>query len=94
MIKKYRKKPIVIEAMHYTDANQFEAINDWMNGRESSYTCDVFLVGDHPISIKTLEGTMIAKVGDWIIKGLAGEFYPCRDDIFRATYEEVKDVGL
>lgn len=90
MIKKYRKKPVVIEAVHYKDANQQQAIIEWMENREPGYVCDIYLVGNHPIPIETLEGTMIANVGDWIIKGIAGEFYPCRNDIFQATYEEVK----
>lgn len=47
--------------------------------------------GKEPISIKTLEGTMRADVGDWIITGVKGEQYPCKPDIFEATYEKVED---
>jgi hypothetical protein len=82
----YRKKPVVIEAVRWTGDNGAEI--------------EAFL-GDTPaliptrkgnplyyyISIKTLEGTMNAQIGDWIIKGVKGEFYPCKPDIFEATYE-------
>lgn len=88
--KQYRKKPVVIEAM------QFEPF-DGRNGREvSEWVGDAF-VGSRShkdgrffqLSIRTLEGTMTALPGDWLIKGVAGEVYPCKPDIFAATYEPV-----
>jgi hypothetical protein len=47
--------------------------------------------GSEPLRIRTLEGDMVAMPGDWIITGIKGERYPCRDDIFRATYEPIPD---
>jgi hypothetical protein len=80
---KYRKKPVVIEAMQNTVGNA-ATITDWI-GREREGTLFTF---DNPnFNIVTLEGTMVACRGDWIIKGVKGEFYPCKPDIFEATYE-------
>ncbi len=83
----YRKKPVVIEAIQY--------------GPYSAPTLELalFLDGagayatENGIMIPTLEGDHLAQVGDWIIKGVKGEFYPCRDDIFRMTYEAVDPIG-
>jgi hypothetical protein len=75
---KYRKKPVVIDAEKVTSDNQ-EELAYWCNGLPSS-------IG---IEIPTLEGTMLACEGDYIIKGVKGEFYPCKPDIFEATYDEV-----
>ena len=76
---KYRKKPVVIEALQYT-GNQKEIIE--FTGNEHIFT-PIGLV------IHTLEGDHRAKIGDWIIKGIQGEFYPCKPDIFDQTYEAV-----
>lgn len=90
---KYRKKPVEIEAFKWTgDINQtedpiwiVEAIEKgdvWCHeDSESSYT---------EMKIKTLEGVMTANRGDYIIKGVKGEIYPCKPDIFEITYEVVK----
>lgn len=80
MIKTYRKKPIVIEAVELTSDN-FDDILEWM----SSPAC---YNGLSPLRIQTLEGEMKAMPGDFIIKGVNGEFYPCKPDIFHKTYEE------
>lgn len=79
---KFRKKPVVIEAVQWTGSNSFE-IAQFMN--ESLYGEWV-----NEVSIRTLEGTMTASIGDWIIKGVSGEFYPCKPDIFEKTYEAVE----
>jgi hypothetical protein len=71
---KFRKKPVVIEAWQWLS-----------NGHAPSHP-DISEHGTHA-EIKTLEGTMRCDPGNWIIKGVHGEFYPCKDDIFRATYE-------
>ena len=79
----YRKKPVVIEAMNLS----FETMNEvkeWCNGKTWSQPPMRAVTG---ISIKTLEGTMNASFGDWVIKGVNGEFYPCKPDIFEKTYE-------
>ncbi len=78
---KYRKKPVVIEAIQWTGLNDEEMI-EFINNDEWS-------ISDPFIIIKTLEGDMKASEGDWIIKGVNGEFYPCKPDIFEKTYEEV-----
>ena len=83
---KFRKKPVVIEAMQYTPESCL-AIHEWMEIEHFSggagNPCEW-------MAIETLEGTMEAHVGDWIIKGVKGEFYPCKPDIFAATYEPVE----
>lgn len=86
-MSKYRKKPVVIEAEHFTDENKDRCFN--------FVTCNkaaVFDKAGHPyIEIHTLEGVMGASLGDYIIKGVSGEFYPCKPDIFAATYEPVEE---
>lgn len=74
----FRKKPVVIEAW----CNDGTADGpSWIGG------IDVVYETDGSISIKTLEGIMVAQLGDWIIKGVKGEIYPCKPDIFIATYD-------
>lgn len=83
-IMKYRKKPVVIEAEQFTDENKNRAYNF------VRCTCSTDFEDGKPIlKIQTLEGVMTARLGDWIIKGVNGEFYPCKPDIFAATYEPV-----
>ncbi len=78
---KYRKKPVEIDAMEWTGTNCIE-MDDFCGGLENTYhKAGKFI-------IKTLEGEMTANKGDFIIKGIGGEFYPCKPDIFAATYEE------
>lgn len=79
----YRKKPVVIEARQYVGNNGTELLG-WIGGTE----LEEDFLGDY-IEIKTLEGTMRADKGDWIIKGVKNEFYPCKPDIFEATYDPV-----
>ena len=83
MIQKFRKKPVVIEAMLLTFETQLE-VKSWCNGKTWSMPPMRAVTG---ISIETLEGTMNASFGDYIIKGVNGEFYPCKPDIFEKTYE-------
>lgn len=86
---KYRKKPVVIEARQWDGTLKVASdIDAWSAGKTQ---CMGLAQTPHHISIETLEGTMIACPGDWIIKGVKGEFYPCKDDIFAATYEAVED---
>lgn len=83
---KYRKKPIEVEVMQFTDEDKNMVFN-WI-------TCNCYpdfdSDGRPTIRIQTLEGEMTASLGDYIIKGVQGEFYPCKPDIFNATYEEVE----
>lgn len=82
---KFRKKPVVVEAIQFTGHNKFE-IADWAL-QENGATGITFPKGTNNIEIFTLEGTMTASPGDFIIKGVKGEFYPCKPDIFELTYE-------
>lgn len=81
----YRKKPIVIEAMQFTNETKDQVFNWVTCNRYADYTP----AADPCLRIETLEGEMTAHFGDWVIKGVKGEFYPCREDIFEATYEPV-----
>ncbi len=90
MIKKYRKKPVVIEAMQYLREKNIGKVMDWFAENDSSRELKFDPVANEYV-IKTLEGEHLLTYGDFIIKGIAGEFYPCKPDIFHATYEEVKE---
>ena len=78
---KFRKKPVMIEAIQWT-GNNLEEIKDFMRYYEYA---------KKNLIIHTLEGKMIAQVNDWIIRGVQGEYYPCKPDIFEKTYEPVVD---
>jgi hypothetical protein len=87
----YRKKPVVVEAVQFTgDFGNIEKLIQWSNKQVWQNTSGFgeFL---GTLSINTLEGVMTASKGDFIIKGVQGEFYPCKPDIFEKTYEEVWD---
>ena len=79
---KYRKKPVVIEAIRFDSANPEK-------GKEFCAGINTRFDGMAAMYLETLEGTMRCLDGDWIIKGVAGEFYPCKPDIFDQTYEKV-----
>jgi hypothetical protein len=85
---KFRKKPVIIEAMQYDGKNHREVME---------FTCGSgrkITRGQPPLDfleIETLEGVMYADKRDWIIKGIKGEFYPCKPDIFAMTYEAVEE---
>jgi hypothetical protein len=88
---KFRKKPVVIEAMQFIgpsidDLDYLTEFDDWVLANQGSRKCRY--VGPNMI-IPTLEGDHKANPGDWIIKGVKGELYPCKPDIFEATYEPV-----
>ncbi|WP_339002900.1 hypothetical protein LDK17_08795 [Fusobacterium polymorphum] len=97
MIKKYVKKPVQIEATQLKEDNIIEVF-DFLDGanykeNKSSEELEDFsqrMLKQGYIEIVTLEGMMKASFGDYIIKGIKGEFYPCKPDIFIATYEEVR----
>lgn len=80
--KKYRKKPVVIEAVQWTGKNRTD-IYEFCGPRS-----DIIFILD-AVNIPTLEGSMTASAGDYIIRGVHGELYPCKPDIFEETYEEV-----
>jgi len=85
---KFRKKPVEIEARQYTDETMREIIK-WCNTGLLPVMNAIAYHDGYSLIIRTLEGQHIASVGDWIIKGVAGEFYPCKPDIFAATYDAV-----
>lgn len=87
---KYRKKPVVIEAVQLT-RETLEEVRDFMGGEEQRNVSFTINFKDGAVSIHTLEGKMRASLNDWIIKGVKGEFYPCKPDIFAQTYEKVED---
>lgn len=75
--KKYRKRPVVIDAVRF-----YESMDPWPR-------CVVGAPGVFAY-IETPEGRMYVKDGDWIIRGVLGEYYPCKDEVFRKTYEAVE----
>lgn len=87
MTAEYRKKPVAVQAIRLAkpgeDNQRVADLFDFLSGAE----WEISAAGIH---IKTLEGEMRADPGDWIIRGVAGEFYPCKPDIFAATYDPVE----
>lgn len=83
---KYRKRPVVIEAVQVSDATF-----DSPHPNPEHIAGVIYNPLNRTVEIKTLEGTMTAQIGDWIIRGVHGELYPCTPDIFGATYEPVSD---
>jgi hypothetical protein len=91
MVKKYRKKPVCIEAVQFTRNNWDEVVSFTKNAAHT------LMIKSSPYAIATcgiatLEGHHIATENDFIIKGVNGEFYPCKPDIFEKTYEFVGDA--
>lgn len=80
---RFRKKPVVIEAMRYLPGKTCEALAEWMDCPHVEDDC----YEDAEWLVETLEGPLYAKAGDWIVRGIQGEFYPVKPDIFEATYE-------
>jgi hypothetical protein len=95
---KYRKKPVVVEAMQLSSESIFKVVS-FINSKkpdvksnmasEKWYDFECRVIEDKGLVIKTLEGSIFASMGDYIIKGVQGEFYPCKPDIFADTYEAV-----
>lgn len=84
VVRKFRKKPVTIEAVQITDEQSVLDIVTWMSDVETGYS-----TSPPTIWIKTKEGVMEGSTGDWIIRGVEGEFYPCKPAIFDKTYQEV-----
>ena len=80
-MKTYRKKPVEIQAVEWSGENVLEVLE--FTGSKAMYD------GAGRIKVHTLEGVMNANIGDYIIRGIKGEFYPCKPDIFKASYESV-----
>ncbi len=88
-MKRYRKKPVEVEAVQFKDdADVLCELSAFIDNQDLRVN---YADPENPVlKIETLEGVMKASVGDYIIKGVNGEFYPCKPDIFQKTYEEVK----
>ena len=95
MIKNYVKKPVVIQAIQYTGDNLLEVItftgkhpkwDEWFRSWE--HYEEIVAQSGGIFKIITLEGTLNASLGDWIIRGVNGEHYPCKPDVFAKTYDE------
>jgi hypothetical protein len=101
-MRKFRKKPVEIEAVQFVELSRtkrnFGESIEYNDGEIAAFMMQTIHIRTVPngepqgrtyIEIPTLEGVMEANVGDWIIKGVKGEFYPCKPDIFSATYDAV-----
>jgi len=84
---RYRKKPVVIEAYQWDGTEDMLIhLNEWSKGKVFSFKVDLL--------VSTLEGVLKANIGDWIIKGVENEFYPCKSSVFEATYEKVDEAEV
>jgi hypothetical protein len=84
VVRKFRKRPVTIEAMQITSGESVLSIAEWINNPQTGYSTN-----PPTVWIETLEGRMEGSIGDWVIKGTEGEFYPCKPDIFNKIYQEV-----
>jgi len=94
---RWRKKPIEIDAMRFNGTMaSASAILDWANNDDETFIMLEARNGDPDFGllIPTLEGDMNISPGDWVIQGVQGEFYPCKPDIFHATYEDARVEAL
>lgn len=97
----YRKKPVVVRAFQMT-ASRMENNGDWPNWLHHAWNVEqgkrgaLWRCNHEPMQlcIGTLEGTMRVDPNDWIIRGLAGELYPCKPEIFEASYERVEEPAV
>lgn len=87
---KYRKKPVIIEAFQFTD-DEPETLIELQEFMDRDVRVSYKNPENPVLKIETLEGVMDASIGDYIIKGVRGEFYSCKPDIFKATYEEAEE---
>ena len=93
-MRKFRKRPVVIEAQQIEEQDFTCEHPSERHVRGTPERPVIYCPDLREVIIPTLEGNMIAKVGDWIIRGVQGELYPCKPDIFEATYEPVDDAAL
>ncbi len=99
---KYKKKPVVIDAVQWTGENHremFDFLTENAFDKESMQVSGEHFYIDHNkveggLIIKTLEGEHLASIGDFIIRGVKGEYYPCKPDVFEQTYEKVEDIPI
>lgn len=89
---KFRKKPVIIDAVQY-DGN-FRCLDVFALSEVKNFIIGTDETGNPCLKIPTLEGVMIASKGDYIIRGVKGEYYPCKPDIFEATYEKIEEEKI
>ena len=91
---KYRKKPVVVEAWHLPEHWPDPTAEMCLHWMVDAYGETITDDPDHPqgMLIHTMEGIMLADPGDWIIRGVEGELYPCKNLVFLATYELVEEL--
>ena len=88
---KYRKKPVIVDAVQFIESNQEVTNKIFSLGIDDKLSSIISNSdGSFTFSVETLEGRMTGHKGDWIVKGVRGEFYIVKDDIFKETYEKVK----
>jgi hypothetical protein len=94
-VSKFRKKPVVIEARQWLpgDIEKAGDVLGWLMAAGQEHKILSGLGAKCVLAVRTLEGVMEASPGDYVIRGVRGEFYPCKPDIFEATYEPVTDDG-
>ena len=88
---KYQKKPVVIDAIQWTGGNLRDCI-EFLGSAYGGHNADRSMNGKNEITVLTLEGKHVASSGDYLIRGVAGEHYPCKPGIFEATYEPVEQT--
>lgn len=91
---KYRKKPIIVDAFRWTGGIDQTEDPEWIIDALKAKPCKARIIqpkDEIMLEIFTLEGRMCANIGDYVIKGVKDEIYPCKPDIFKATYEKVEE---
>jgi hypothetical protein len=91
-VSRWRKRPVEVDAIQWTGGN-WDDVAEFMGSAMSGNEADIarqMAAADGRVRIRTLEGTMAASLGDWIIRGVQCELYPCKPDIFDATYESAE----
>lgn len=84
---RYRKRPLEVQAIQLTKESR-DGFLEWLE----THKCPcVWRVAQQELDIYTLEGVMTASEGDWVIKGIKGEFYPCKPDVFEETYDRIEE---
>jgi hypothetical protein len=90
-VKRFRKRPVEIEAIHLDNKTSPDDAARWCGGHVAIPAGEHYTGGPLVVEIDTLEGVMAARKGDWIIRGVQGEFYPIKADILEQTYDEVRE---
>ena len=89
IVREYRKKPVIIEAIQFFNGDGKNTIKECIKFCNNHADLVELCNEEYVLKIRTLEGEIIANTNDYIIKGIMGEFYPCKPDIFEKTYEKI-----